>query len=455
MLTLTEAAEQIRTHRLSPLELTRDCLARIERLNPVLNAFITVTGDLALDQARQAEAEVMAGNCRGPLHGIPIGLKDLLDIAGVPTTAASNQFCNTIATDKPFCNRIALEDAQLVKLLKRSGAVIVGKLNLHEFAFGMSGMVSAFGPVKNPWDKERITGGSSSGSAAAVAGGLCVAAIGTDTAGSIRCPAALCGIVGHRPSAGLLSTEGMVPLSHSFDTPGPMTQNVRDATVLLEILSGLPIIAGLDASVATLRVGVPRKDFFDDLQPEVESCLDEALAVLKKLVAEVREVPLKAARHRSVFDAEIYEYHEKMATETPELYQPSTLYRVRKCAGISASDYIRAQRELQAQRRAAESIFEQVDVVITPTTPAAAPKLSDLLPLAEPELRNFETKYLMRNTSPFSVLHWPSTSVPCGFTREGLPVGMQISGRPRQDAVVLRLAYATRMRESGSPKPHV
>ena len=442
MLTLTEAAEQIRTRRLSPLELTQDCLARIEQLNPVLNAFITVTADLALEQARHAEGEIMAGNYRGPLHGIPIGLKDLLDIAGVSTTAASRQFCNPVATENPSCNRIATEDAHLVKLLKGSGAVLLGKLNLHEFAFGMSGMVSAFGPVKNPWDTERITGGSSSGSAAAVAAGLCVAAIGTDTAGSIRCPSALCGIVGHRPSAGLVSAEGMIPLAHSFDTAGPMTQNVRDAAVLLEILSGLQIIAGLDGSVSTLRLGVPRNDFFDGLQPEVESCIVEELAVLKKLVAEVRDVPLRADRHRTVFDAEIYEYHEKMATETPELYQPSTLFRVRKCAGISASDYIRAQRELQQQRRAAESIFEQVDVVITPTTPAAAPKISDLLPLAEPELRGFETKYIMRNTSPFSVLYWPSTSVPCGFTREGLPVGMQISGRPGRDAAVLRLAYA-------------
>ena len=189
MFTLTEAAEQIRTRRLSPVELTRECLSRIERLNPVLNAFITVTGDLALEQARQAEAEIMAGNCRGPLHGIPIGLKDLLDTAGVRTTAASNQ----------FRDRIPAEDAALVRQLKAAGAVIVGKLNLHEFAFGMSGIVSAFGPVKNPWDIDRITGGSSSGSAAAVATGMCVASIGTDTAGSIRCPSALCGTC--RPSS--------------------------------------------------------------------------------------------------------------------------------------------------------------------------------------------------------------------------------------------------------------
>ncbi len=432
MLTLTQAAEQIRTRKLSPVELTRDCLSRIERLNPTLNAFITVTAELALEEAREAEAEVMAGNWRGPLHGIPIGLKDLLDTAGVRTTAASNQ----------YRERVPAQDAELVKQLKRAGAAIVGKLNLHEFAFGMSGIVSAFGPARNPWDLERITGGSSSGSAAAVATGMCVASIGSDTAGSIRCPSALCGIVGHRPSAGLLSAEGMVPLARSFDTAGPMAASVPDAALLLEILSGSPMTAGLNRSAAALKIGVPRKGFYDDLQADVASCLETALTVLKGLVAEVREVELEVARRRTVFDAEIYEYHERMATQTPELYDPHTLARVRKCAGIGATDYIRARRELEAQRRAAEFVFQQVDAVVTPTTPAAAPQISELLPLGEPELRDFETKYLLRNTSPFSVLYWPSTSVPCGFTSAGLPVGMQVSGRPGRDAAVLSIAYA-------------
>src|SRR5208337_4495531 len=409
MLTLTEAGNQIRTRRLSPVELTRECLTRTGRLNPVLNAFITVTGELALEQARLAEGEVMAGNYRGPLHGIPIGLKDLLDTAGVRTTAASNQ----------FRDRVPAEDAELVRQLKRAGAVIVGKLNLHEFAFGGSGIVSAFGPVKNPWDAERITGGSSSGSAAAVAAGMCVASIGTDTAGSVRCPAALCGIVGHRPSTRTLSAEGIIPLSGSFDTAGPMTRTVRDAALLLQVLAGSPIAASLGESVSALKIGVPRKGFFEDLQADLKSCIDEALAVITKLVAEIRDVQLEVAGHRTIFDAEIYEYHSQMEAKTPELYDPHTLARIRKCAGISATDYIRAWSELEAQRRAAESIFEQVDLVITPTTPVAAPRISELQPLAEPELRDFETKYLLRNTAPFSVLYWPSISVPCGFTRDG------------------------------------
>ena len=290
MLTLSEAAQQIRTRQLSPLELTRECLARTKRLNPALNAFITVTAELALEQARQAEAEVMAGRWRGPLHGVPIGLKDLLDTAGVRTTAASDQ----------YRDRVPTQDAVLVRQLKRAGAVLVGKLNLHEFAFGGSGIVSAFGPAKNPWDLQRITGGSSSGSAAAVAAGLCIAAIGTDTAGSIRCPAALCGIVGHRPSAGWLSCNGVVPLSASFDTPGPMTRTVRDAALLLGALvaetgSSAPNDwAGLDDSVAGLRVGVARKNFFFDLQPEVAACVEEAIAVVKTLVAQVADVKLEA-----------------------------------------------------------------------------------------------------------------------------------------------------------------
>lgn len=438
MFTLTEVAQQIRTRQLSPLELTRECLARIERLNPTLNAFITVTAEPALEQARQAEAEVMAGRWRGPLHGIPIGLKDLFDTAGVRTTAASNQ----------FRDRVPTQDAELVRQLKQAGAVLVGKLNLHEFAFGGSGIVSAFGPVNNPWDLQRITGGSSSGSAAAVAAGLCLAAIGTDTAGSIRCPAALCGIVGHRPSTGWLSCNGVVPLSPSFDTPGPMTRSVRDAALLLRALvaetgSSVPDDwAALDDSVAGLRVGIARRNFFFDLQPEVAACVEEAIAVIKTMVAQVADVELEAGGHRTIFNAEIYEYHEAMVTKTPELYQPHTLPRVLKCAGISATDYIRDWRSLNEERNRAEELFQQVDVVLTPTVPVAAPRISQLQSLASNELRQFETRYLLRNTSPFSVLYWPSVSVPCGFQRAGLPVGLQISGKPGTDATVLRLAHA-------------
>ncbi len=433
MLTLTEAGEQIRALRLSPVELTHECLARIERLNPSLNAFITVTADLALQQARQAESEITSGNYRGPLHGIPIGLKDLFDTAGVRTTAASNQ----------YRDRIPAEDAEVVRRLRQAGAVLVGKLNLHEFAFGMSGVVSAFGPARNPWNPKRITGGSSSGSAAAVAGGLCVAALGTDTSGSIRCPPAMCGVVGHRPSAGLASLKGVIPLSPSFDTVGPITTTVRDAVAVIDALMSWPgFMPVLGEDVSELRVGVARKHFFDNLDPDVASSLEAALEIIRKLVAEVREVEVPVDNFRTIFDAEIYEYHEAMAAKTPELYDPRTLFRVQKCADISATAYIRERRRLAEFRAQAGQVFEQVDAIITPTVPVAAPRVAELEALAIAEVRPFEVKYLLRNTAPFSALFWPSTSVPCGFTRDRLPVGMQISSRPGGDSTCFRLAHA-------------
>lgn len=444
MLTLSEAAEQIRARQLSPVALTQECLRRIERLNPPLNAFITVTADLALQQAQQAEAEVMAGNWRGPLHGIPIGLKDLFDTAGIRTTAASNQ----------YRDRIPCEDAELVKWLQKAGAVIVGKLNLHEFAFGGSGLISAFGPARNPWDTERITGGSSSGSAAAVAAGLCIASIGTDTACSVRSPAALCGIVGFRPSTSVLGGGGAIPLARSFDTAGPLTRTVRDAAVMVDVLAGQRNSANggenrrtdlseyIRGSVNTLKVGVPRIGSFYDVPPDMAEVIERALKVIQHLVAEVREVPLQVAGDRTIFNAEIYEYHEAMVTTHPELYDPRTLPRIQKCAGISATDYIRAIRNLAVERKRVESALQDVDSVITPTVRIAAPRISELEALPTSELRPFETKYLLGNTAPFSSLDWPSVSVPCGFTPDGLPVGLQISAKMGADSTVLRLAHA-------------
>jgi len=446
VLTLTEAAEQIRTRRLSPVDLTHDCLARIEQLNPSLNAFITVTADLALEQARQAESEINAGTYRGPLHGIPIGLKDLFDTAGVRTTAASNQ----------YRDRIPTEDADVVRRLKQAGAVIIGKLNLHEFAFGISGVVSAFGPTKNPWNLERISGGSSSGSAAAVAAGLCVVALGTDTAGSIRCPSALCGVVGHRPSAGLISLKGVVPLSTSFDTAGPLATTVRDAATLIDVLTERTnYAASLEEDVSTLKVGIPRKALFDDLDPDVASCVEAAIQIVGKLTSQVREVDIAIDGFRTIFDAEIYEYHEAMVTNRPQLYDPRTLYRIQRCAGISATSYIREQRRLAEFRRPAERIFEQLDVVLSPTVPVPAPKLAEVEALAVADVRPFEVKNLLRNTSPFSVMFWPTTSVPCGFTRDGLPVGIQISSRPGADGTTLRLAHAYEQATEWHKKPAI
>ena len=383
--------------------------------------------------ARQAESEISSGNYRGPLHGIPIGLKDLFDTAGVLTTAASNQ----------YRTRVPAEDAHVVKRLKDAGAILVGKLNMHEFAYGMSGVVSAFGPARNPWNPERITGGSSSGSAAAVAAGMCVAALGSDTSGSGRCPPAFCGTVGHRPSAGLMSLKGMVPLCTSFDTVSPITHTVRDAAILMDVLSGKSNFASLlEEDVTQLRVGVARNHFFDDLDPDVARAMDEALAVIGKLVGQVKDVDVPRDNFRTIFDAEIYEFHEAMVTKTPELYQPLTLFRAQKTAGITATDYIRERRRLENFVPTPKRSSSTSTSLSLRQRPCPRPSSPTFEALAIPDVRPFEMKYLLRNTAPFSSLFWPSVSVPCGFSRDGLPIGMQISARPQADSTVLRLAHA-------------
>jgi aspartyl-tRNA(Asn)/glutamyl-tRNA(Gln) amidotransferase subunit A len=430
--TLAEAAELIRGRKLSSVELTQACLDRIEQLNPTLNAFITVTGELALQQARNADQEIAAGSWRGPLHGIPVAMKDLIDLAGVTTTAASWQLSNNIAA----------ADAGVVEQLRRAGAVIVGKTNLHEFAFGGSGMVSAYGPARNPWDTTRITGGSSSGSVAAVASGMCIAALGTDTAGSVRIPAALCGFVGHRPSAGVWSTDGIIPLRRSFDAVGPMTRTVQDAWLMLHALSDEASQSEIDESVAGVRVGVARTGFFDGCDADVTQCVDQALNVIRALTASMLDVNLEVPIRWTDFDAEILEYHRPMMERSPELYQPATLERLRACANISPAEYEKARDGLKSARLGAEKVFELADVVVTPTCLVAAPEIAPLAAMGALDLRAFEVQKLLRNTGPFSLLFWPSVSVPCGFTAGGLPVGLQISARSGADDLVLRVAHA-------------
>jgi aspartyl-tRNA(Asn)/glutamyl-tRNA(Gln) amidotransferase subunit A len=432
MLTLADAAEQIRSRKLSSLELTKACLSRIERLNPTFNAFITVTAESALDQAWRADSEVAAGQWRGPLHGIPLAIKDLIDLAGVPTSAASRQ----------LSNKIPNQDAGIVAQLKLAGAVIIGKTNLHEFAFGGSGMVSAYGPACNPWDATRITGGSSSGSAAAVAAGMCIASIGTDTAGSVRIPAALCGIVGHRPSAGVWSNDGIIPLRPSFDTAGPITHTVRDAWLMLHALSSTGVQPEIEEAVQGLRVGVARAGFFDSCDPDIATSVEQALHVVRSLGATTRDVNLEITIRWTDFDEEILVYHQTMMEHSPELYQPATLERLRACASINADEYRQARNALAPARRQAEVLFDSVDVVITPTCLVDAPQIAPLQAMSNAALRTYEVQKLLRNTGPFSLLYWPSVSVPCGFTSEGMPVGMQVTGRPGADDTVLRVAHA-------------
>ncbi len=442
-LTLGAAADLLKRRAVSPVELTRGCLERIERLNPRLNAFITVTAETALEEARQAEAEIQGGGWRGPLHGIPLALKDLIDTAGMRTTAASAL----------FKDRIPAEDAEVVRRLKAAGAVLLGKLNLHEFAYGGSSLVSYFGPVRNPWDTSRIAGGSSGGSGAAVAAGMCFGALGTDTAGSIRLPAAYCGIFGLKPTYGLVSARGVIPLSWSNDHVGPMARTARDAALLLNVIAGhdpedltsceLPVrdyAAMLGRDTTSLRIGIARDFFFADLDAEVAARVNEAIAVLRRITAGVRDVIIPVEADRTVAAAEAYAYHQQSAAEHPELYQPETLRRIRAGGEISAADYIRKRRDIEQLRREVPKIFAEVDLLITPTVPVPPPTFSEL-EAAPGELRRREL-LMLGNTRPFNALGLPTISAPCGFTASGLPVGLQISGAPGRDDLVLQIADA-------------
>ena len=441
--TISELAPRLRSRQISPVELTRECLGRIDKLNSALNAFITVTAESALVEARAAEAEIARGEWRGPLHGIPIGLKDLIDTAGVRTTSAS----------KLHATRVPIEDAEVVRRMRSAGAVILGKNNLHEFAYGGSSLISHFGEVHNPWDRGRITGGSSGGSAAAVVAGMGYAAIGTDTAGSVREPAALCGCVGLKATYGRVPSRGVIPLSLSLDHVGPLARSVADVAIVLQAIAGfdaadittaeIPVadyLSGMKESPARLRVGVPRDYFFDDLDVEVASAMNHALDAIRTIAAEVKEVRLDVPTDRTLQKVESYANHAESVAKNPELYDPETVRRIRSGENVSAVEYIEQRRELEAARRRIRSIFSDVDVLVTPTTPMPAPAIARLK--ASPEaLRPAELR-LLRNTRPFNVWGLPAISVPCGFTQSGLPIGLQIAGPPWREDMVLQLAYA-------------
>ena len=440
---IAQAGELLRQRKISPVELTQQSLKKISELNPALNAFITVTADEALAQARMAESEIHRGKWRGPLHGIPVGLKDIIDTAGTRTTAAS---CL-------FKDRIPGQDAEVVQRLKDSGAIFLGKQNLHEFAYGGSSMISCFGEVRNPWNVAHIAGGSSGGSAASVAAGLGLAAIGTDTAGSVREPAAQCGVVGLKPTYGRVSSRGVIPLSISLDHVGPLTRTVEDAALLLQAIAGfdrgdptsvdLPV--GNYSQVRSgekprLRIGIPREFFCEDLDREVASAFEEAVSVLRTIAPEIRDMNLAVPTDRTLQLAESYAVHAEHVAQSPELFQPETLRRIRAGEGISREVAEEKRRELKTLRDEIGTIFEKTELLVTPAVPIPAPQIADLK--EHPEQLRPRELILLRNTRPFNVWGLPAISVPCGFTNSGLPIGLQIAGPHWGEAKVLQLAYA-------------
>jgi aspartyl-tRNA(Asn)/glutamyl-tRNA(Gln) amidotransferase subunit A len=439
---LTGAAALLCAGKVSPVELVRACLGRIESQNPVLNAFITVTPDSALREAHAAEAEMRRGEWRGPLHGIPVAIKDMIDTAGVRTTGAS----------AAYLDRIPGADAAVVSRLKRAGAILLGKLNMQEFAIGGSSVPSHFGPVRNPWDRSRIAGGSSGGSAAAVAAGLCFAALGTDTGGSVRQPAALCGVVGLKPTYGRVSNLGVLPLAPSLDHVGPLTRNVEDCATVLEAIAGYerhdisserrPLqLRPWPSSAAHVRIGVPRAFFHEGLHPAVHRAVAAALATLSGLGARIEEVALEVSTDRTVFQAEAYASHAELIAERADRYLPETLAKLRRGAAVDAPAYMRARRALAQLRRGIGTTFRQIDVLATPTVPVPAPRLLDY-PQSFEEVIAWEATSMLRNTRPFNGLGLPTVTVPCGRTEEDLPIGLQLAAGPWQERRVLALALA-------------
>ena len=416
---IESVSQALHDRRVSPLELTESCLDRIAQFDSRIHAFISVDANGALEQARIAEAEIAGSKWRGPLHGVPFAIKDLVDVAGMKTTAAS----------RVFRERIASRDAEVVRRLRQAGAVIIGKTNLHEFAFGGSGVISAYGPVANPWDTQRTTGGSSSGSAAAVAAGMCFAAIGTDTAGSIRVPASYCGLVGLKPTWGSVSDDGVIPLSKSLDHVGPITRTVRDAEIVLEAVSEYKPER---EERREWSFAVSRKFFFEDLSPGVAEAVNCAFDVLTRNGMDSRSIDLPVNVDRSIFNYEVWDYHREYVGIMPELYDPRTLTRIRACAATTADEYQEKQKDAAALREQARDLFRNVDVILTPTSPIDPPFLRDLV--ENPDLRAHEL-IILRNTRPINVLHLPTITIPCGLSSAKLPVGLQITAATDADCI--------------------
>ena len=441
-LTLKKASGLLRSQEASPVELTQACLKRIEKYNPAVNAFITITGESALATARAMEEEAQRGKWRGPLHGIPIALKDNIDTAGVRTTGAS----------KLFKDRIPTEDAEVVRKLKNAGAILLGKLNMHEFAYGPTSAVTYFGPVHNPWALDRISGGSSGGSAAAIAAGLCFGTLGTDTGGSIRIPGSHCGVVGLMPTYGRVSNRGVIPMAWTLDHVGPLCKTVEDAALMLGVIAGydemdpttvdVPVPdygRAFKMQVSKLRLGLPRASFFDNLDPEYARATDAAIDVLRTLTASVADVRLPPAVPAPViWGPETYAYHAKWLTESPEKYQTATRVQMIRANDVKPEVYAAARRQVDLVRREIKKVFTSVDLLITPTMKGPPATIAASL---HPSTANPPPNGA-GNIWAFDVYGIPAITVPCGFTKSGLPIGLQIAAAPFAESTMLALAHA-------------
>jgi aspartyl-tRNA(Asn)/glutamyl-tRNA(Gln) amidotransferase subunit A len=446
---LSALSSAIRKKMVSPVEVTNKLLERIEAVNPIINSYITVLFEEAKEAALEAEKEITAGNWKGPLHGIPIGIKDIIYTKNIKTTMGSAIF-------KDF---VPDYDAAVVERLKQAGAVIIGKQNTHQFAYGPTGDRSYFGPVRNPYHTSKITGGSSSGSGAGVASGLCYGSIGSDTGGSIRIPSAACGIVGMKPTFGRVSKYGVYPLSRTLDHIGPMTRTVQDNAVLLNILSGYDIrdpfsvktdaedfTRLLDHGIKGSIIGIPSSYYFEKLETEIEKQIHQALEVLKSLGAEIRLIDIPrlqefALAQQTISKCEAYALHEKMLRDHPEQYEEEVRERLLTGLAPKAYEYVQAQQIQEVANLVFRKALTEVEVILTPTISILPPDLEQ----REVNINGHQEQVraaLTRYTGITNLNGFPSISIPCGFSASGLPIGLQFIGKLFDEANLYRFASA-------------
>lgn len=448
-LDVVELGALIAAKHVSPVEVTDAFLARIDQVNAGLNAFVTLTPEAARATARAAEAEILAGTHRGPLHGIPLGHKDLYATAGVRTTGGS----------RVLADNVPAEDSTVAARLAAAGTVMLGKLNTHEFAYGPTNESSMFGPTRNPWNTDRITGGSSGGSGAAVAGGLAPIASGSDTGGSIRMPAACCGLTGLKPTYGRVSRAGILPLCWSMDHAGPLARSAMDAALFLGAVAGhdprdaacadrpVPDYAGaLTGDIRGLRIGIPRRYFFDQTQGQVVSLVDAALAELAAMGAELVEVDIphieaSAAAAMAIYISEATAYHDDTLDDRADLYTEQVRAFLEIGDQMLAKDYLHAQRYRTLLGTEVARIMADVDVLATPgIAHTATPLGQEMVDINGTEEAVFGA--ILRNTEPFDLTGQPAVVIPCGLADDGMPTSIQFAGRPFDETTILNVAHA-------------
>ena len=448
-LSITEARSLISSQDISPVELTISHLERIERINLKVNAFITVTADQAIQQAKKIEHQVIHNKPittenHLPLAGIPIALKDLYETVGIRTTAGSPFYADYIPTN----------NASVVDKLFNAGAILLGKLNMHEIALGVTNVNPHFGACHNPWDYDRVPGGSSGGSAAALAAGMCLGSLGSDTGGSIRIPAALCGIVGLKPTYGRVSTQGMIPLSWNLDHAGTMGRNVMDVAILFQIIAGFnrsdpysidipteDYLTKIEAGIKGWKIALVSDEFFTQkTDPQVTKAITDTAMIFEDLGAKVTPVEFPGARQAAranglMTTSDAAAFHSERLLNQPEYFGADVLQRLKAGASFTSTEYIQARRTQTLLHHQFETFFDQYDLLITPTTPVAAP------PIDGPDAVE-QAALLTRFTAPFNLTGLPAISVPCGFTDEDLPIGVQLVSRSWQEVKILQAAHA-------------